>query len=124
MTSISTLWATLDSTVQQWLLQNPGQMILPRTYVNRVAAGAGRLLSLDQHGEYWLSQKDLLFLKKTRSRFLHPATAQSAKPHSHAAAVSSAELSSNYYESSACETRPAGPSTFGPAGRGPQPHHC
>jgi hypothetical protein len=67
MTSISTLWPTLDPTVQQWLLQNPGTMMLPRTYVNMVAAGAGQVLHLDEHGEYRLSSADLLFLKQERA---------------------------------------------------------
>lgn len=67
MTSISALWATLDTTVQQWLLQNPGTMVLPRTHVNRVEAGAARALRLDDHGELWLSPDDMIFLKGKRN---------------------------------------------------------
>lgn len=94
MTSISTLWATLDSTVQQWLLQNPGTMVLPRTYVNMITMGAGEVLPLDQHGEYWLTQQDMIFLKETRSRLLHPATVPSPTSRAQAVTLSSGELSS------------------------------
>ncbi|MCU1632720.1 MAG: hypothetical protein JWM61_1372 [Micrococcaceae bacterium] len=67
MTSISALWFTLDTTVQQWLLDNPGTMVLPRTYVNRVEAGTGEVLCLDEHGEHWLSAEEMNFLKGKRS---------------------------------------------------------
>jgi hypothetical protein len=67
MTSISALWATLDTTVQQWLLQNPGTMVLPRTHVNRIEAGAVLTLRLDDHGELWLSPEDMMFLKGKRN---------------------------------------------------------
>ncbi len=67
MTCISVLWPTLDSNVQQWLLQNPGAMVLPRTYVNRVEAGMGECLSLNEHGEHWLSPEEIRFLKMKRS---------------------------------------------------------
>ncbi|WP_247829054.1 hypothetical protein [Arthrobacter antioxidans] len=67
MTSISVLWPTLDSTVQQWLLQNPGATVLPRTYVNRIEAGTGECLSLNEHGEHWLSAEEMSFLKMKRA---------------------------------------------------------
>ncbi|AUZ88998.1 hypothetical protein CVO76_16115 [Arthrobacter agilis] len=86
MTSISSLWTTLDTTVQQWLLQNPGTMVLPRTYVNRIEAGAGQVLNLDEHGEYWLSPEDMLFLKATRSESPYSMRSPSPRLHPHAAA--------------------------------------
>ncbi|MDQ0735083.1 hypothetical protein [Arthrobacter agilis] len=91
MTSISTLWATLDTTVQRWLLQNPGTMVLPRTYVNQVAAGAGQVLHLDEHGEYWLSKEDMLFLKAVRSQSPHSTKSPSPQVRSRAAALRSDE---------------------------------
>lgn len=66
MTSIDTLWTSLDPTVQQWLLENPGTMVLPRTYVNRIETGTGKHLRLDDHGEHWLSPEEMVFLKTKR----------------------------------------------------------
>jgi hypothetical protein len=77
MTSISSLWTTLDPTVQQWLLQNPGTMVLPRTYVNQVQAGEGQVLGLDEHGEHWLSADDMIFLKNTREQAPRSVTSPS-----------------------------------------------
>ncbi len=65
MTSISILWTSLDPAVRQWLLQNPGTMVLPRTYANRVEA-AGASLHLDEHGEHWLSPEEMDFLRTQR----------------------------------------------------------
>jgi hypothetical protein len=71
MTSISALWTSLDTTVQQWLLQNPGTMVLPRTYANRVEA-AGVSLHLDEHGEHWLSPEEMDFLRMQRGHVPAP----------------------------------------------------
>lgn len=62
MTSLSTLWITLDDSVQQWLLQHPGTMVLPRTYVNMIEATTGKTLAIDDHGEHWLTPGDMQFL--------------------------------------------------------------
>lgn len=69
MTSISEIWAMLDTDVQQWLLDNPGTHVLPRFYVNQVPAGgpgAGQCLRLDEHGDYWLTPEEMLFLTARR----------------------------------------------------------
>jgi hypothetical protein len=66
MTSISIIWTRLDPTVQQWLLQNPGCVVLPRTMANRVTTGTGEELSVDEHGEHWFSPEDITFLKARR----------------------------------------------------------
>ncbi|WP_191997125.1 hypothetical protein [Arthrobacter sedimenti] len=65
MTSISIIWDRLDPTVRQWLLQNPGSIVLPRTMANRVT-GAGEELRVDEHGEHWFSPEDITFLKARR----------------------------------------------------------
>lgn len=80
MTSISTLWETLDTTVQGWLLQNPGTMVLPRTYVNMVAAGTEQVLHLDEHGEYWLTPDDMLFMKARRNSSASSAASRIPRP--------------------------------------------
>jgi hypothetical protein len=68
MTDISTLWTTLDPSIQQWFSQNPGTMVLPRTYVNMIEIATDRTLPLDNHGEYWLTPDDMQFLKAVRKR--------------------------------------------------------
>ncbi|MHA7179081.1 hypothetical protein ACX80J_03085 [Arthrobacter sp. MDB2-24] len=66
MTSISSIWTRLDPTVQQWLLENPGCVVLPRTMANRTATGMAEELPVDEHGEHWLSPEDITFLKARR----------------------------------------------------------
>ena len=66
MITINTLWTRLDPTAQQWLLSNPGCIVLPRTLVNRVEKTTGMPISTDRHGEYWLSSEELGFLKARR----------------------------------------------------------
>lgn len=69
MTSISEIWALLDTDVRQWLLDNPGTHVLPRLYVNHVPAGgpgAGQCLRLDEHGDYWLTPEEMAFLRARR----------------------------------------------------------
>ncbi|WP_434994262.1 hypothetical protein [Arthrobacter sp. Ld5] len=66
MTTISSIWTRIDPGVQQWVLENPGCVVLPRTLVNRVEATVGESLHADAHGEYWFSGEELLFLKARR----------------------------------------------------------
>ncbi|MHA7238704.1 hypothetical protein [Arthrobacter sp. TMS1-12-1] len=66
MTNISSIWTRIDPTVQQWVLGNPGCVVLPRTLVNRVEASIGESLDADAHGEYWFSGEELVFLKARR----------------------------------------------------------
>ncbi|MFC3299205.1 hypothetical protein FJV46_13255 [Arthrobacter agilis] len=63
MKTISTLWPTLDPAVRQWLLHNPGSLVLPRTLVNRVESTTGEVLSTDAHGEHRLTGDELVFLR-------------------------------------------------------------
>ncbi|MHA7282839.1 hypothetical protein [Arthrobacter sp. TMS2-4] len=66
MTNISSIWTRIDPGVQQWVLENPGCVVLPRTMVNRVEATVGESLHADAHGEYWFSGEELVFLKARR----------------------------------------------------------
>lgn len=61
--TISTLWVGLDSVVKQWLISNPGTVVLPRTLVNRVEATTGEKLSSDEHGEHRFSGEEVVFLR-------------------------------------------------------------
>ena len=66
VTNISSIWTRIDPGVQQWVLANPGCVVLPRTLVNRVEASIGESLHADGHGEYWFSGEELVFLKARR----------------------------------------------------------
>lgn len=66
VTNISSIWTRIDPGVQQWVLENPGCVVLPRTLVNRVEATIGESLHADAHGEYWFSGEELVFLKARR----------------------------------------------------------
>lgn len=52
--------------VQQWIHDNPGCQVLPRTLVNRVESATGEALQADKHGEHRFSEEDLEFLKARR----------------------------------------------------------
>ncbi|WP_394251878.1 hypothetical protein [Arthrobacter pityocampae] len=88
MTNISSIWTRIDPGVQQWVLENPGCVVLPRTLVNRVEATIGESLHADAHGEYWFSGEELIFLKaRRRAQELggYSATGQGARRlHDHA----------------------------------------
>ncbi|MBG6226071.1 hypothetical protein IWX63_002657 [Arthrobacter sp. CAN_A2] len=66
MTNISSIWTRIDPAVQQWVLANPGCVVLPRTLVNRVESTIGESLHADDHGEYWFTGEELVFLKARR----------------------------------------------------------
>lgn len=63
MNTLNTLWTKLDPAVQRWVLDNPGTLVLPRTIVNRVETTTGVTMSTDEHGEHWLSDDEIVFLK-------------------------------------------------------------
>ncbi|WP_455833533.1 hypothetical protein [Pseudarthrobacter siccitolerans] len=56
-------WHRLPSTVTQWLIDNPGCVILPRTLSAEISAAIGHSLSQDPHGETALGQEDLDFIR-------------------------------------------------------------
>ncbi|BCW74696.1 MULTISPECIES: hypothetical protein [unclassified Arthrobacter] len=56
-------WNQLPSAVTQWLLENPGCMILPRTLSAEISAANGEAANDDVHGETTLSQQDMDFIR-------------------------------------------------------------
>jgi hypothetical protein len=88
--TLNTLWTRIDPTVQQWLLANPGCLMLPRTLVNRVEAATGTSVETDGHGEHILSEEDLDFLKDRRRESMAghgPDTPSGVRGAEHAEAV-------------------------------------
>ncbi|KIC69953.1 hypothetical protein AB0284_06945 [Pseudarthrobacter phenanthrenivorans] len=70
--SIRDQWNRLPSPVTQWLLENPGCMILPRTLSAQISAATGEETNGDPHGETTLSQEDVDFIR-TKSQEAEPA---------------------------------------------------
>ena len=66
-TPIQDQWNRLPATVRQWLTDNPGCVILPRTLAAEIDAATQKSPNNDPHGERTLSQKDIDFLR-TKSR--------------------------------------------------------
>jgi len=62
-TIIEDQWHRLPSTVKQWLIDNPGCMVLPRTLSAEISAATGHTLAVDLHGETKLSQQDVEFIR-------------------------------------------------------------
>ena len=56
-------WNLLPSPVTQWLMENPGCMILPRTLSAEISAATGQPANGDPHGETTLSQDDVDFVQ-------------------------------------------------------------
>lgn len=56
-------WHRLDPATRQWLLDNPGCVVLPRTISTIVARVADEPVILDQHGAIQLSAADLTFIR-------------------------------------------------------------
>lgn len=56
-------WNRLPSPVTEWLMENPGCMILPRTLSAEISAAIGQPATGDPHGETTLSQEDLDFIR-------------------------------------------------------------
>jgi hypothetical protein len=61
--NIKDQWDRLDSTTQQWFIDNPGCVILPRTVSAVVNSETGSDDATDQHGERLLSQEELEFIR-------------------------------------------------------------
>jgi hypothetical protein len=57
-------WDHLDSETRQWLLDNPGCLILPRAMSARVCARSAEPVECDQHGQIELSREDLDFIRE------------------------------------------------------------
>ncbi|MDP9888270.1 hypothetical protein [Pseudarthrobacter enclensis] len=61
--SIRDQWNRLPAPVTQWLLANPGCMILPRTISAEISAATGQDANGDPHGETTLCQQDVDFIR-------------------------------------------------------------
>lgn len=61
-------WDRLDSETQQWFLDNPGCVILPRTLVAVIRASTNGENQEDRHGEVALSQEDQDFIRSKARR--------------------------------------------------------
>jgi hypothetical protein len=67
-------WHRLPSTVTQWLIDNHGCVILPRTLSAEISAATGQPLIEDPHGETTLGQQDVDFIRmKSREAEIRPA---------------------------------------------------
>lgn len=62
-THIREQWHRLPSPVTQWLMDNPGCLILPRTLSAEISAATGESLSVEPHGETSLCQEDIDFIR-------------------------------------------------------------
>ncbi|SDL43366.1 hypothetical protein SAMN04487916_1095 [Arthrobacter sp. ov407] len=56
-------WHRLRPETRQWLIDNPGCLILPRTLVATICEATGGSADCDQHGEITLSQEDRDFIR-------------------------------------------------------------
>ncbi len=61
---IDKLWDRLDPETRQWLVDNPGCMILPRTVAAAISKATGAEFDQDRHGETTLSPSDCDFIRK------------------------------------------------------------
>lgn len=60
--NIKDQWNRLDPTTQQWLIENPGCQILPRTITTIICSETDGTAGPGQHGEMALSQEDRDFI--------------------------------------------------------------
>lgn len=61
-------WDRLSPGTQQWLVDNPGCVILPRTMTATIAHETGLSAACDQHGETTLSREDIEFIRAQANR--------------------------------------------------------
>ncbi|PNI10537.1 hypothetical protein CXX84_03550 [Arthrobacter sp. AFG7.2] len=60
---IDMVWDQLEPETRQWLVDNPGCMILPRSVVAAISKATGDQLDQDRHGESALSPSDIEFIR-------------------------------------------------------------
>lgn len=72
--SLKDEWDRLDPETQNWLLDNPGCVILPRTMSEKIDREAAGDIERDQHGQIVLSRDDHDFIrdKAEASGTIHP----------------------------------------------------
>ena len=68
---IDKLWDRLEPETRQWLVDNPGCMILPRSVVAAIEKATGAEFEQDRHGEIVLSPGDCDFIRSAAD--LHDA---------------------------------------------------
>lgn len=56
-------WDQLDPTTQQWLMDNPGCMVLPRTLTAIFNKETSENADVDRHGESVLTDEDRDFIQ-------------------------------------------------------------
>jgi hypothetical protein len=61
---INEWWNELDTATKQWLADNPGCVVLPRTVANVAQEATGGHIDQDQHGEVLLSEEQQEFIKE------------------------------------------------------------
>ncbi len=57
-------WDRLGSETRQWLLDNPGCVIVPRTVSARIKENIAGHIEVDDHGQMLLSREDLNFIRE------------------------------------------------------------
>lgn len=55
-------WDRLDSDTRQWLLDNPGCVVVPRTVAAIIGQNSAGHVEVDGHGQILLSREDLDFI--------------------------------------------------------------
>jgi hypothetical protein len=60
--AIEQWWSQIDPDIQDWLVNNPGVRVLPRTVVNSISQATGRL-DQDLNGQLVLSDDDWSFIR-------------------------------------------------------------
>lgn len=61
--SLKDEWDRLDSETRNWLLENPGCVILPRIMSEKIGRNAAGDIERDQHGQIVLSRDDHDFIR-------------------------------------------------------------
>jgi hypothetical protein len=56
-------WDRLDSKTRQWLLNNPGCVMVPRTVAATIKRHSAGHIEVDVHGQMILSREDLDFIR-------------------------------------------------------------
>lgn len=69
-------WHRLSAASKQWLIDNPGCVILPRTITAEINAESGEGADSDGHGETVLSQENIDFIRSKA----HPEEPSMAQP--------------------------------------------
>ncbi|MBT1002876.1 hypothetical protein KIH31_09685 [Paenarthrobacter sp. DKR-5] len=56
-------WSRLDAATQQWLMDNPGSQVLPRTVTATINKETGENADVDLHGGTLLTEEDREFIQ-------------------------------------------------------------